>query len=120
MYRQPRKQFSPDQESLDVWQRLTQLLLVAVFVGVVVLVISFFGPQLERQRAMEAKNAELVGLRDDLQRQLDERHNQQRLLRTDPQYLEQFARDRLDLQRDGETIIRIDRSSGTPQLDSSE
>lgn len=112
MYRQPRKQFSPDEESLDVWQRLTRLLLVAVFVGVVVLVISFFGPQLEKQREMEAINADLVGLRDDLQRQLDGCHKKQRLLQTDPHYFQQFARTRLNLQMDGETIIHIERDSG--------
>lgn len=116
MYRQPRKPFSPDQESLDVWQRLTRLLLIAVVVGVCVLVLSFFGPQIEKQRAMEAENAELASLRDDLQRQLDQRHNQQHLLRTDPQYLEQFARDRLDMQKEGETIIRIDRTSGRSRV----
>jgi cell division protein FtsB len=116
MYRQPRKQFSPQQESLDVWQRLTQLLLLAVFVGIAILTMSFFAPQVEKQRSMEAENLELAAIRDDLQRQLDQRHNQQRLLRTDPEYFEQFARDKLDLQRDGETIIRIDRSSGKPRI----
>ena len=111
MYRQPRKKFTPQQESLDVWQHLTRLLLAAVFVGVAILSMSFFAPQIEIQRAMEAENAEMVAIRDDLIRQRDLRLNQQRLLRTDPEYLEQFARDRLDLQRDGEMIIRIDRSS---------
>ncbi len=118
MYRQPRKQFSPQEESLDVWQCLTRLLLAAVFVGIAILTMSFFAPQLEKQRAMEAENAEIVGVCDDLQRQLDQRLNQVRLLRTDPQYLEQFARDRLDLQKDGETILRIDRSSGKARISS--
>lgn len=116
MYRQPRKPFSPQDESLDVWQRLTRLLMLVVLVGVAVLVVSFFAPQLERQREMEAENTELASLRSDLQHQLDQRLNQQRLLRTDPEYLEQFARDRLDLQKEGETIIRIDRSSGVPRV----
>ena len=120
MYRQPRKQFSPEEESLDVWQRLTRLLLAAVLVGFAILAMSFFAPQLEKQKAMEAENEELAAVRDDLQRQLDQRLNQQRLLRTDPNYLEQFARDRLDLQKDGETIIRLDRSSGRARISSYE
>ena len=111
MYRQPRKQFTPQQESLDVWQHLTRLLLAAVFVGVAILAMSFFAPQIDRQRSIEAESAELTSVRDDLVRQRDQRLGQQRLLRTDPEYLEQFARDRLDLQKDGEMIIRIDRSS---------
>ena len=116
MYRQPRKQFSAEQESLDVWQRLTRLLLAAVFAGIAVVTVSFFAPQLEKQREMEAENAGLVSVRDDLQRQLDLRRTQQRLLRTDPEYFEQFARDRLDLQKEGETIIRIDRTSETRRV----
>jgi cell division protein FtsB len=116
MYRQPRKQFSPQEESLDVWQRLTRLLLLLAFVGMAVLAMSFFAPQLEKQRAMEAENAELASLRDELRREFDLRKQQQRLLKTDPDYLEPFARDRLDLQREGETIIRIDRSSGKARI----
>ena len=118
MYRQPRKHFSPKQESLDIWQRLTQLLLVAVFIGIGILVMSFFAPQIEIQRGMEIENVELASIRDDLQRQLNQRENRQRLLHTDPEYLEQFARDRLDLQKDGETIIRIDRRSGKARISS--
>ena len=118
MYRRPRKQFSPEQESLDVWQRLTRLLLFGVFVGLGVLVFSFFGPQIERQRAMEEENAVLATVRDDLQRQVDQRRNQQRLLQTDRNYFEQVARDKLDLQKDGELIIRIDRTSGKPRVTS--
>lgn len=116
MYRQPRKQFSANQESLDVWQRLTQLLLVAVFIGVAVLTMSFFAPQIEIQRGMEGENAELASVRDDLQRQLDQRLNEQRLLQTDSGYREPFMRDRLNLQKHGETIIRIDRSSGNTRI----
>ena len=97
---------------------MTRLLLVAVFAGVGILAMSFFTPQLEKLRAMEADVAEHTALRDELQRQLDQRHNRQRLLRTDPEYLEQFARDKLDLQREGETIIRIDRTSGRARVSS--
>jgi len=111
MYRQPRKQFSAKQESLDVWQHLTRLLLVAVLVGLAILAVSFFAPQLEIQRQMEADNALVASRRDEVKRQRDELARRQHLLKTDPEYLEQFARDRLDLQREGETIIRIDRSS---------
>jgi cell division protein FtsB len=35
------------------------------------------------------------------------------LLKTDKEYLETVARDRLDLQREGEYVVRIDRSGGT-------
>ena len=116
MYRQPRKRFSPEQESLDVWQRLTRLLLAAVFVGIAILTMSFFAPQIEKQRAMEADNTDLACVRDDLRRQLDKRLNQQRLLRTDPKYMEQFARDRLDMQKEDELIIRMDYGSGNTRF----
>ncbi len=120
MYRQSRTQFSPQQESLDVWQRLTRLLLAAVFVGLIILTVSFFAPQLEKQRSMEAENAELAAVRDGLQRRFDQRVQQQVLLRTDPEYLESFIRDRLDVQKEGETIIRLDRSQGKSRISGSD
>lgn len=116
MYRQPRKQFSPQQESLDVWQRLTRMLLAAVFVGLAVLTVSFFAPQLELQREMEAENADLASVRDDLRKQYERRLQEQVLLRTDPDYLESFVRDRLDMQREGETIIRLERQQGKSRI----
>ena len=93
-----------------MWQHLTRLLLAAVVVGLVILTVSFFGPQLKKQREMEEENAVLASRRDDVKRQRDELAKRQRLLKTDPEYLEIYARDRLDLKREGETIIRIDRS----------
>ena len=111
MYLKPRKQFSPQQESLDVWQRLTRLLLAAVFVGFAVLTVSFFAPQLERQRAMEVENTDLALARDDLQRQLDLLLRKQERLRADPEYLEPILRDRLNLQRPGETVINIEHGT---------
>ena len=112
MYRQPRKPFSPQQESLDVWQRLTRMLLAAVFVGLAVLTVSFFAPQLERQREMEVENTELAAVRDDLRKQYERRLREQVLLRTDPEYLESIVRDRLDMQKEGETVIRLERLEG--------
>ena len=35
------------------------------------------------------------------------------LLRTDSEYLETIARDRLDLMKDGETIFRLEQSQAT-------
>ena len=116
MYRQPRKPFSPQQESLDVWQRLTRMLLAAVFVGLGVLTVSFFAPQLERQREMEAENAELASVRDDLRKQYERRLREQSLLRQDPLYIESILRDRLDLQKEGETVIRLERHQGKSRI----
>ncbi|MGI9242722.1 MAG: FtsB family cell division protein [Verrucomicrobiales bacterium] len=88
---------------------MTRLLLAAVLVGLIVLTVSFFAPQLEKQRAMELENADLEKIRNDLQRQYDLRLQEQVLLRTDREYLEAYIRDRLDMQREGETVVRISR-----------
>ena len=51
----------------------------------------------------------LTQIRDDKNEAAAKLRQEHRLLKTDRDYLENVARDRLALQRDGEYIIRIDR-----------
>ena len=67
-------------------------------------------PQVRELRRMES---ELAKVQDREQRTMDEKDRKSRELaamRDDPEYLELMARDRLDLYKPGEKVIRVKRT----------
>ena len=94
---------------LDVWQRLTRLLVLFALLGVALLAFSYFVPELEKLKEMDMTNQRLTEVRDELrERKIDMLAEEQRSL-GDPSYLEFIARDRLNMQLPDEVVIRIDR-----------
>ena len=77
--------------------------------GVSLLVFSFFVPEWEKLREMDEVNAKLDAKRDALAARKIEVLDNERRAQADREYIEIIARDRLNLQMPGETIIRIDR-----------
>lgn len=117
--REPFQGEEPEALSLDIWQRLSKLMLALLFVCVVIAILRLFVPEIERRnqlqqqaQAYEELRAEKAGRLAQLQKEYD-------LLRNDREYLEAIARDRLDLMKDGETIFRLERpgdASGAPPV----
>lgn len=99
----------------DFWSRLNRLLTVFVLVGVLVLVGIMFYPVWQKQQDMRRNIAALE--RDKAKKSilLRDAHREIELLRTDPDYVETIARDRLGLMKPGETIFRVElpRTLGT-------
>ncbi len=95
--------FNRQSAGLDVWQRLTRFVVLGSFVGLV------FTPEWERLRAEDEENARLEQRRDTLLEEKESKWEERRRGAGDREYLELIARDRLNLQLPGETIIRIDR-----------
>ncbi len=97
----------------DYWLRglLNRLLHLLVVLAVAILLVCWFLPLLrERQKQHAAV--------DDLKRQVEQQRtllNRQtkrlNLLQGDRSYLELLARDKLDLQKPGESIFRLDQSA---------
>lgn len=101
--------FNRQSAGLDVWQRLTRFVVLGSFVGLGLLFFSFFTPEWEKLRAQDDANGHLEQHRDTL-RETKEKKVEERLRGVaDREYLELIARDKLNLQLPGETIIRIDR-----------
>jgi cell division protein FtsB len=101
-----------DEAGLDIWQRLTRVLLGVLLLGVVVFVLSQFVPEVDKQKTVDAELASLTARRDSLARERDLQKANLEYIRTDQEYFEVFARDKLDLRREGETIYRIERPDG--------
>lgn|GEM_PF-807874 len=94
------------------WQPLVRLIGVAFVVGLLVLGVMLLLPEMRRQKNLDVEIAQLALVRD---QQLQERGRAQQKLdwmRYDPAYLELHARDLLDLYKEGETILRINRERG--------
>ncbi len=94
--------------TVTIWQRINRLLWVVIVLTVVALIIGAFLPELEKQRDERRKN-------EDLQRSIDQQktinshlQKQAGLLANDPEYLAIYARDKMNMMKDGETILVID------------
>jgi len=67
-----------------------------------------FRPPLAQEQAAQVQLEKLVAQRDALREQRDRLQTQNDLIRHDKDYLEVMARDRLQMQKDGELILRFD------------
>ena len=81
-----------------------------MILGVLVLVASWFMPEVDRLRAEHNDLDDLIALRDRLQETRDSKAEEFRLLRSDRFYFETRAREKLGLQRAGETVFRFKES----------
>ncbi len=92
-----------------MWLRLTWVLAAFAFFGFAALSLSYFRPQTAQLEELEQANAALTAKRDHLLAEKERRLADPAAAAADPEYIEVIARDRLNLQRPGETILRIDR-----------
>lgn len=95
----------------DIWQRLSKVMMALIFLCVVAAVLRFFIPEIERRNQLEKQAQRFEQQIDEKSMRLAQLQIEYDLLKNDRAYLEVIARDRLDLMRDGETIIRLDRST---------
>ena len=99
----------------SIWHRLNRLLWVLLILTVVATIIGAFLPELQKQRTELEARARLHKLID-AQRTLHTRYqNEIGWLQNDRDYLSIIARDRLDLMKEGETILRVEPAK-TPSL----
>ncbi len=107
--RQKQHRAKRDELGLNLWQRLTRILLLASVVGVGILVFSVFAPEWEKLKDMDRENAVLREHLDKLNQERNDRLQDELYTSNDIGYLEIVARDRLDLQLPEEVIFRIQR-----------
>ncbi len=90
------------------WHTLNCALLILVIVGFFLGVGIIFYPVWHQQHDMRARLASLERELTERQQHLSSSQEKISLLKTDPEYLETIARDRLDLMKPGETVFRIE------------
>lgn len=93
----------------NVWKRLSRIMEVVIYVLLILTVVKLFGPEMERQEDLKAERERVSRIRSEKEARVLRLRQEHRLLKTDKGYLETVARDRLNLQREGEHIVRIER-----------
>lgn len=96
---------------LPALNRALKALLAAAFLA---LVIVLFLPEIRRQRDQAAVRDKLLAEKARQEEILARQTRQAELLKTDPAYLETLARDKLQVMKPGETIIRLDDEALPP------
>ena len=98
-----------------VWQRLNRILFVLLIIAIWLVIVSLFVPPYKK---LMQSRTEI----DNLQQQVNEQQSllarqtrEVTLLKTDLNYLETIARDRLDLMKEGETIFRLETARAKPK-----
>ncbi len=106
---------------VSIWQRINRLLWVLLILTMVAFIIGSFLPELEKQRTEQEARARLHRLIDE-QNTLKSRNKRQiGWLENDPEYLATLIRDKFDLMKEGETILRLEPAKSavvTPEMPS--
>lgn len=92
----------------NIWQRLNRVLFALLFLAMWLGIISLFVPPYKRMVAARGEIDALQAQRDEQKMSLARATREVNWLKTDPTYLETIARDRLDLMKEGETVVRLD------------
>jgi cell division protein DivIC len=98
-----------EQSHQNVWHFLNRMVSTLIVLAIITLAICAFLPELKRQREQATR---LEELRSEIEKQrtiLNHRTREADLLKNDPHYVEMIARDRLDLMKPGETIVRLEQ-----------
>ena len=108
--REPFQEEEPEVVGPDIWQRLSKVMMALIFLCVVAASVRLFIPEMERRKQLEQQAEHFEQLKEQKTARVAQLQREYDLLRNDQEYLETVARDRLGLAREGETIIRLDRS----------
>jgi hypothetical protein len=92
----------------NIWATLLPIIQGAIIVGALAVVGLFFLPVLQTENRHKAELAALQVKISDAQDQQRELMLETELMKNDPSYVEHIARDRLNMGRPGETILRFD------------
>ena len=93
--------------------KLNGLLKILITLAFIALLFCAFLPQVSKKREKEREVENLKAQVAEQTELLARRKREENLLKNDPHYLETIARDKLDLMKEGETIIRIEPTSAS-------
>ena len=94
-----------------IWHGLNRLMILAVILALVVFLWLICLPLFKDQHSETARIEQLRAEVADEKRLLAKQQLTEKLLNTDPAYVETVARDKLDMMKPGETIIRFEPGS---------
>ncbi len=99
-----------EEVGLDIWQRLSKVMVALLFLCVLAAVLRLFIPEIERRNQLQQQAQQFEQVRMEKKARVARLQQKFDLLKNDREYLEAVARDRLDLAKEGEYIIRLERA----------
>ncbi|MEZ5430393.1 MAG: septum formation initiator family protein [Verrucomicrobiales bacterium] len=96
----------------DVWRILNRIMVGLVFALALAVIVRFSGPRWS-DRGLNVELTRLELIKQQKATKVAGLRREQEWLKGDREYLESVARDRLDMGRKGETVIRIERPEET-------
>lgn len=98
----------PEQDRPNFLGRLVRLNRYLLALLVIPVALLYFRPPVKEQEEARQRLADLASHRDQLKAEAERLQRKLELIKSDPEYLESMARDRLNLQKDGEIILRFE------------
>jgi cell division protein FtsB len=98
----------------SVWHSLNRLLTILIIIVGVVLAAMIFLPQMRRLHEMKTQSAALAAEKERLAAEVQKHQREVDLLKNVPAYVETVMRDKLEMMKPGETIIRMDSVTPAP------
>ncbi|HEY5893903.1 MAG TPA: septum formation initiator family protein [Chthoniobacterales bacterium] len=100
-----------ERSALQVLNRFLVILIILIVVcGLIAAFLPALKARSEQRAALEKIRAEVTAAKTVFQ----SRSKELQRLKTDPDYLGDIARDKLNVQKEGETIFRFDSAGATP------
>ena len=96
----------------DIWQQASRVVIFMLFLAGIGVAATLYWPEIKRLQEINEGNTALAADVAMLKAERDALKQEYEWLRDDPEYLEVVARDRLNLQKDGETVFRIKSEDG--------
>ena len=93
----------------DLWQRMSRVMEGILYLLILAAILRIFWPEVEKQRLLNAELAQVEGTLGVLEGQLAELSDEYSRLKSDREYIEIVARDRLDRAKQEEWVVRIKR-----------
>ena len=99
----------------EVWHKANRMMIALIIAGFAAVAVAAFYPEILRHRSLSSQLAEEKNTLADEQLTKARREREVHLLKTDSEYVENIARDRIGVMKEGETIYRLDSSAPTTQ-----
>lgn len=98
----------------DFWRTANRLLVGLIVIGGTVIAILTFYPEFRRIDEMKATIERLDEQLVTEELELRKRQREEQWLKSDPEYIEMLAREKLGFMKEGETIFRLDLEQAVP------
>ena len=98
----------------NIWSTLVPVIQGGIVLGLVAVLAVFFVPVINTEKGYQDENAKLQNQIRDADEERAQLELETQHMKDDPLYVERVARDKLNMGKPGETVIRFDKYQAVP------